>query len=65
MEELSRIAQGAIDALHVATPIESGKPARYPGEGALRVREESMRLGVAVDETAWEKLSELAREVPE
>ncbi len=64
MEELSRIAQGAIDALHAATPVEAGSVPRYPGEGALRVREESMRLGVAVEDAAWEKLRELAQELP-
>lgn len=53
MEELNRIAAGAIDCLHAATPIEPGRIARYPGEGTLRIREESMQLGVAVDETAW------------
>ena len=64
MEELSRIAQGAIDALHAATPVEAGSVPRYPGEGALRVREESMRLGVAVEDAAWNKLRELAQELP-
>jgi 3-dehydro-L-gulonate 2-dehydrogenase len=59
MEELSRIAQGAIDALHAATPIEAGKPARYPGEGALRTREESLRLGVAVEDAAWKAFERL------
>jgi 3-dehydro-L-gulonate 2-dehydrogenase len=62
MDELSRVAQGAIDALHAATPIEPGKPARYPGEGALKVREESMRLGVAVEDQAWERLLTLEQE---
>ena len=56
MEELDRIAAGAIDFLHAATPIEPGRIARYPGEGTLRIREESMRLGVAVDEAAWNAL---------
>jgi 3-dehydro-L-gulonate 2-dehydrogenase len=60
IEELSRFAQGqsiaqkAIDALHAATPIQPEKPVRYPGEGALRIREESLVLGVAVEEAAWE-----------
>ncbi|WP_158821212.1 3-dehydro-L-gulonate 2-dehydrogenase [Granulicella sp. S156] len=60
MEELNAIAQGAIDALHSATPVEPGKPARYPGEGTLATRKESLRLGVAVDEAQWEKIQELA-----
>lgn len=59
MEELNRIAREAIDALHAATPITSGTMARYPGEGTLRIRGESMRLGVEVDEPAWNALKEL------
>jgi 3-dehydro-L-gulonate 2-dehydrogenase len=59
MEELNAIAQGAIDALHAATPVEPGKPARYPGEGTLVTREESLRLGVAVDEEQWKRVQEL------
>jgi 3-dehydro-L-gulonate 2-dehydrogenase len=60
VEELTRFAQGAsvaqkaIDALHAATPIQREKPVRYPGEGALRIREESMRLGVVVEEDVWD-----------
>jgi 3-dehydro-L-gulonate 2-dehydrogenase len=65
MEELNRIAQGAIDALHAATPIEPGGFPRYPGEGALRIREESLLLGVAVEDGAWEKLLDLAQELPQ
>ena len=56
LDELDRIAAGAIEALHDAEPVESGRIARYPGEGTLRIREESMRLGVAVDEAAWSAL---------
>ena len=59
--ELDRIAQGAIDFLHAATPVEPGHTPRYPGEGTLRLREESLRLGVAVDEAAWDALLLLER----
>lgn len=59
VDELDRIAAGAIEALHAATPIEPGRIARYPGEGTLKFREESMRLGVAVDEAAWNALEKL------
>lgn len=59
IEELDRIAAGAIDFLHAATPIVPGQIARYPGEGTLHTREESMRLGVAVDEAAWNALLKL------
>jgi 3-dehydro-L-gulonate 2-dehydrogenase len=63
MQELSAIADGAIAAVHAATPIEPGRPARYPGEGALATREESMRLGVAVEDAAWEAFLTLEREI--
>jgi 3-dehydro-L-gulonate 2-dehydrogenase len=59
--ELDRIAAGAIDFLHAATPIEPGRIARYPGEGTLRVREENMRLGVALDDAAWNSLLALEK----
>jgi 3-dehydro-L-gulonate 2-dehydrogenase len=54
MDEMKRMVQGAIDGLHGATPIEAGKPARYPGEATLRAREESLRSGVAVEDAACE-----------
>jgi 3-dehydro-L-gulonate 2-dehydrogenase len=57
--ELDRIAQGAIDALHAATPTDPGRIPRYPGEGTVRIREESLRLGVALDEPAWDALNKL------
>jgi len=63
MQELSAIADGAIAAVHAATPVEAGKPARYPGEGTLATREESMRLRVAVEDAAWEAFVTLEREV--
>ena len=61
MQELSAIADGAIAAVHAATPVEPGKPARYPGEGTLHAREESLRLGVAVEDAAWEGFVKLER----
>ena len=63
VEELQRVAEGAIDALHAATPIEPGKPARYPGEGALRIRAQSARLGVAVEEDVWKRFCGLEAEL--
>jgi 3-dehydro-L-gulonate 2-dehydrogenase len=63
IEELNAIAEGAIAAVHAATPIEVGKPARYPGEGARAKREESMKLGVAVEDAAWEAFVKLEEEV--
>jgi 3-dehydro-L-gulonate 2-dehydrogenase len=64
MEELSAIAQRAIDAVHAAEPVEAGKPARYPGEATLRTREESLRLGVGVEDAVWEQFVELESSLP-
>lgn len=62
IDELNRIASGAIDLLHAATPAAPGGIVRYPGEGTLRIRQENMQLGVAVDEPAWIALKKLESE---
>jgi 3-dehydro-L-gulonate 2-dehydrogenase len=56
MAEMERVVQGAVDALHAAVPVEDGQGVRYPGEGTLRVRAESLREGVALEDGAWEGL---------
>jgi 3-dehydro-L-gulonate 2-dehydrogenase len=38
---------------------DTGKEILFPGENMLRTREESMREGVWVDETIWQKISAL------
>jgi 3-dehydro-L-gulonate 2-dehydrogenase len=63
MRELTAIADGAIAAVHAATPLKPGEPARYPGEGTLQAREESMTLGVAIEDAAWEGFVKLEGEV--
>jgi 3-dehydro-L-gulonate 2-dehydrogenase len=55
-KELSAIAEGVIDSLREATPVDPGKPVRYPGEETLRVREENLRLGVPVEPEIWNEL---------
>ncbi|NYF80506.1 3-dehydro-L-gulonate 2-dehydrogenase [Granulicella arctica] len=55
--ELKRIADGVLASVHDATPVEPGKPARYPGEQTLLIREENMRLGVPVDPDIWHQLT--------
>jgi 3-dehydro-L-gulonate 2-dehydrogenase len=59
VEEMEAMAQGAIDLLHAAEPVVEGKAVRFPGEGTMRVREESLRLGVAVEDAAWEAFEAL------
>jgi 3-dehydro-L-gulonate 2-dehydrogenase len=59
--ELDRIAQGILQSLREATPIDAKRPVRYPGEETLRLREENLRLGVPVDPAVWARLQGLAR----
>jgi 3-dehydro-L-gulonate 2-dehydrogenase len=56
IEELTAIATGATEFLQAATPIDPSNPPRYPGEATLRTRAESLRLGVPVDESQWQKV---------
>lgn len=55
--ELERIADGIIEHLHHATPLDAKEPLRYPGEQTLHLREENMRLGVPVDPDVWNTLN--------
>jgi 3-dehydro-L-gulonate 2-dehydrogenase len=55
--ELDHIAEGIIDSLRQATPIDPTKPIRYPGEQTLQLREENIRIGVPVDEDVWQQVS--------
>ncbi len=58
--ELDRIADGIVESLREATPIDPAKPVRYPGEQTLRLREENTRLGVPVTPAIWQKLQSLS-----
>ena len=55
--ELNRIADGVIESLRNATPIDSAKPVRYPGEQTLHLREENLRLGIPVDPEVWQQIN--------
>lgn len=54
--ELNHIADGVVESLAHATPIDPAKPVRYPGEQTLKLREENLRLGVPVDPEIWRQL---------
>ena len=58
--ELDRIANGILDSLRSAVPIDPARPVRYPGQQTLRLREENLRLGVPVDPALWERLLALS-----
>ena len=54
--DMNRMADEIVASLHAAAPIEPGRPARYPGEQTLRLREENLRLGIPVDEAIWQQI---------
>jgi 3-dehydro-L-gulonate 2-dehydrogenase len=57
---LDRIANGILDSLRAAVPIDPARPVRYPGQQTLRLREENLRLGVPVDPKVWANLLALS-----
>jgi len=59
-EEMEGIADGILQSLKAAPPLQPGRPVRYPGEQTLHLREENMRLGVPVDPEAWKLLETLS-----
>ena len=54
------IADSVVDYVHASVPDEQGRPADYPGEGAVRRRERSMRDGMDVDDGVWAEVQALA-----
>jgi 3-dehydro-L-gulonate 2-dehydrogenase len=57
---LTNIAEGVVNSLREATPVDPAKPIRYPGEQTLQLREENLRLGVPVDPEIWQQLNAAA-----
>jgi 3-dehydro-L-gulonate 2-dehydrogenase len=55
--EMAGMADGILDSLREATPVDPAKPVRHPGEQTLHLREENMRLGVPVDPEIWKQIS--------
>ena len=58
-QEMERVVEGCVEALHAADPVLAGVTPRYPGEGVLRVREESLRLGIGVADPVWAAFQQL------
>jgi len=53
---LNETVDAIIRDFHAATPLDEREGVRYPGEGMLRTRRESLEKGVWVDEQQWEQL---------
>jgi len=58
--DLARIADGILESLRLAIPVDPAHPVRYPGEHTLQLREENLRLGVPVDAAPWAWLQALS-----
>ena len=56
---LDETVAAIINDFHTATPLDVNEKVRYPGEGMLRTRRESLEKGVLVDETQWQALLEI------
>jgi 3-dehydro-L-gulonate 2-dehydrogenase len=59
-QDMARTAEGILNSLREATPVDPAKPVRYPGEQALHLRKDNLRLGVPVEPDVWQKLNDLA-----
>jgi len=53
---LKETVKAIIHDFHAATPLDESEGVRYPGEGMLRTRRESLEKGVVVDEEQWAEL---------
>ena len=53
---LDETVAAIINDFHTATPLDENEKVRYPGEGMLRTRQESLEKGVLVDEAQWQAL---------
>ena len=56
---LNETVDAIIKDVHTATPLDETEKVRYPGEGMLRTRQESLEKGVLVDEAQWQALLEI------
>ena len=53
---LNETVEGIIQDFHASVPLDESEGVRYPGEGMLRTRQESLEKGVVVDEKQWAEL---------
>ena len=58
---LNETVEAIINDFHTATPLDENENVRYPGEGMLRTRQESLEKGVLVDAAQWQALLEMNR----
>ena len=58
---LNETVEAIIKDFHSAAPLDENETVRYPGEGMLRTRLESLEKGVLVDEKQWLQLLDMNR----
>ena len=58
---LDETVAAIVNDFHTATPLDENEKVRYPGEGMLRTRQESLEKGVLVDEIQWRSLLDMHR----
>ncbi len=62
---LDETVAAIIDDFHTSIPLDENESVRYPGEGMLRTRQESLKKGVIVDAAQWQALREMTKDCPE
>ena len=56
---MDQIADEVVDSLHHSRPAEGVNSVRYPGENTLQLREENRKMGLPVEEAAWQEILEM------
>ena len=57
---LNETVEAIINDFHTAVPLDENEKVRYPGEGMLCTRRESLEKGVLVDEIQWQALLKMS-----
>ena len=55
-EAVNQAVEGVIADLHASTPVKEGGEVLYPGERALRTRQENLAHGIPVEPAIWERV---------
>ena len=58
-EEMEKKITDTLNDIRSSLPLDEKHPVHTPGDGLRKVREESMREGVLVDEGKWKTVLEL------
>ncbi|MCY4404401.1 MAG: 3-dehydro-L-gulonate 2-dehydrogenase [Candidatus Poribacteria bacterium] len=58
---LNETVEAIINDFHTAVPLDENEKVRYPGEGMMRIRQESLEKGVLVDQKQWQGLLKMKR----